>query len=466
MIYFKNFKKFIFFLILTFLITSGVSCFQGVPADVQQRSKPLTLEMWGVWDGGSDFSSLLAEYKKLHPNISINYRKFRYEEYEQKLLEAFAKDQGPDIFAIHNTWVKKYQDVITPMPKQTSLVYTYETGTIKKETVSEIRATASITPKDLRAAFVDQVAKDVIIPGIDANKNFIDQIYGLPLSVDTLALFYNKDILNLSGIPTPPANWKDFQDQVKKTTKLDKEGKILQAGAALGTGKNVSRSFDILSLLMMQNGAVMQQGINATFDRIPEGQSRNISPGEEALRFYTDFASPSKEVYSWNAAMPNSLDYFAQGNAAFFFGYSYQIPDIKNKAPKLNFGIVKVPQIEGNPEINYANYWVYTASKKTKYIDEAWDFIQFLAKKDSAQKYLVIAKKPAALRSLIPSQLENESLAPFAAQLLTARSWYQGVNPSAAETAFVEMIDLAASGQYKFTDLISQAVGRIQQTIR
>lgn len=466
MIRFNNSKKFVFFLILAFLITSGVSCFQGVPADVQERSKPLTLEMWGVWDDSSAYSGFISSYKAMHPNVSINYKKFRYDEYEQKLLEAFAKDQGPDIFAVHNTWMTKYQDLLAPLPKTTSLVYTYETGTINKQTVSEIRSTTSITPSELRSAFIDQVAKDVIISGVDSSKNFIEQIYGLPLSVDTLVLFYNKDILNLSGIPTPATNWKEFQEQVKQTTKLDKEGKILQAGATIGTGKNVSRSFDILSLLMLQNGAVMKQGNSVTFNRIPEGQTRSIAPGEEALRFYTDFASPTKEVYSWNADMPNSLDYFAQGNAAFLLGYSYQISDIKSKAPKLNLGIVKAPQIEGNPEINYANYWVYGVSKKTSHVDEAWDFVQYLAKKDNAQKYLSIVKRPTALRSLIAEQLQDETLAPFASELLTAKSWYQGINPNAAETAFVEMIDLAATGQYKYSDVISQAVNRIQQTIQ
>lgn len=462
----KKSKIFILFLIFVFFITSGQGCLKSVPQDIQAKSAPFTLEMWGVWDDTDAYSEIIAQYTAAHPYISINYKKFRYEEYEQQLLEAFAKGKGPDIFAIHNTWVRKYQELITPLPAQTSTVLIYESGSIKKETVRELQTARSITPREIRANFVDQVAKDAIISGKDASGNFVEQIYGLPLSVDTLVMFYNRNLLNLAGIPTPAATWKDFQQQVKQTTVLDKGGEVLQAGATIGAGANVTRSFDILSLLMMQNGASMMQYPSVVFDKIPAGQSRTTPPAQEALNFYLDFSSPSKEVYCWNKNMPNSIDYFAGGNAAYFFGYSYHIQQIKNNAPGLSFSIAKVPQIEGNPEINYANYWLYTVSNKSARGEEAWNFIQYLAvNKDNVKKYLTKTQKPAALRELIAEQKENETLAPFADQLLTAQSWYQGKNPSAAESVFIEMIDMAATGQYEIKDIIGQTVKKVQQTV-
>ena len=178
---------------------------------------------------------------------------------------------------------------------------------------------------------------------------------------------------------------------------------------------------------MMQNGTVMMQGNSVTFDKMPANLQRELPPGEAALRFYIDFASPSKEVYCWNSELPSSVEQFAQGNAAFFFGYSYHVPYIKNLAPKLNFAVTKAPQIENSQEINYANYWAYTVSSKTKYSNEAWNFIQFITTNaDNNAKYLEKTQKPAALRSLISSQLEDPTIGAFAAQSLTAQSWYQG----------------------------------------
>lgn len=462
----KKSKIFILFLVFVFFITTGQGCLKGVPQSVEQKSQPFTLEMWGVWDDSDAYSELIAQYKAAHPYISINYKKFRYEEYEQQLLEAFARGKGPDIFAIHNTWTKKYQELITPMPAQTSTVLIYESGSIKKETVRQIQTTRSITPREIRTQFVDQVAKDMVISGIDSQGNFVEQIYGLPLSVDTLAMFYNKSLLNLAGIPTPATTWKDFQQQVKQTTTLDKEGNVIQAGATIGTGSNVTRSFDILSLLMMQNGTTMMQYPTITFDKVLAGQSRTAPPGQEALRFYLDFSSSATEVYCWNEEMPNSIDFFGQGNAAFFFGYSYHTQQLKTDYPKLSFLVTKAPQIEGNPEINYANYWAFTVSNKSAHSEEAWNFIQYMTvNKDNVKKYLNKTQKPTALRELIEEQKENESILPFADQLLTAQSWYQGKNPNAAESVFIEMIDKAATGQYEIKDLIGETAKKVQQTI-
>ena len=68
------------------------------------------------------------------------------------------------------------------------------------------------------------------------------QIYGLPLSLDTMAIYYNKDLLDRSSVPEPPKTWEEFAVAVKKITKYDKQtNKITQSGAALGAGKYSGR---------------------------------------------------------------------------------------------------------------------------------------------------------------------------------------------------------------------------------
>jgi hypothetical protein len=60
--------------------------------------------------------------------------------------------------------------------------------------------------------------------------------------------------------------------------------------------------------------------------------------------------------------------------------------------------------------------------------------------------YLKSAQRPTALNSLINSQLENETLSVFAAQTLTAKSWYKGSDAQATEQAFLDLISAALSG--------------------
>jgi maltose-binding protein MalE len=144
--------------------------------------------------------------------------------------------------------------------------------------------------------------------------------------------------------------------------------------------------------------------------------------------------------------MPDSFDAFTAGNDAFFFGYSYHHDLIRATNAKLNFAIAPLPQIEGGKTVNYANYWVEAVAKSTDAGDWAWDFVQFAASEKQATSYLASARKPAALRSLINTQLEDETLSVFAGQTLTAQSWYRGRDAGVAEEAFLDLIDAFLAG--------------------
>ena len=451
-------KKIIAFsLLLIFVLTAGFGC-QTANKAATDAAKPITLTFWQAFDDSDAYADIITKYRVLHPNITIEYKKFRYEEYENELLNAWAEDRGPDIFAVQNTWLKKYQTKLVPMPAQITMAYMVETGTIQKQTIPQLQTTQSLTIKDLKNNFADVVASDVIL---DDGK-----IYGLPLSIDTLALFYNRDLLNSAGVIGAPSYWnKEFQQNVKKLTKQDPKKGIVQSGVALGTAKNISRFSDILSVLMMQNGAIMTTNNQITFNSVPDNKS-NYNPGLEALRFYTDFANPNKEVYSWNGDMPNSLEAFTSGSLAMFFGYSFDIAQIRAQAPKLNFGIAKLPQIEGNSlSINFANYWVDSVSKKSQHPNEAWDFVQFLTKEENAKIYLDKTKKPTALKSLISSQKDDEDLGVFAEQILSAKSWYHGKSINDAESAIGEMINAVLATPEKIQDILSDGANKVQQTI-
>ncbi|MFH1661602.1 MAG: extracellular solute-binding protein [Candidatus Falkowbacteria bacterium] len=459
----KKLKLLFLILIIIFLPGFGLRCQSG---EVKEAMKPITLTYWRVWDGPDAFEEIINSYNQLHPFITIEYKKLRYEEYERELLEAWADDKGPDMFSIHNTWVKKYENKIAPMPETITMAYPVVKGTVKKEVIPELRTTRSFTLKEIKNDFVDVVYGDVVINAKNEKTGTIkDQVFGLPLSVDTLAMYYNKDLLNNAGVIEPPQYWdREFQQNVKKLTRQNTKGQIIQSGVALGGSENIERYSDILSVLMMQNGSVLMNdsGVVA-FHAAPQ----NYNPGLEALRFYTDFANPAKEVYSWNNTMDNSIEMFIQGKLAIMFGYAYHLPQIKMRAPKLNFSITKLPQIEGDTRtINFANYWVETVSKKSDNTAEAWDFIQFATKAEQAKTYLEKTKKPTAIRSLVKEQLDDIDIGIFAEQVLTAESWYKGEDSNAAEKIIGEMIDNSVSGKETLEEAIGLGARKVQQTIK
>lgn len=450
------------FLLLATIVLTGQGCFTS-DAEIA-ASQPVTLTIWRVFDSNNTFRDIMDNYRALHPNVSFEYRQLRIEDYEDELLRAFAEGRGPDIFSIHNTWVGEYEPLITAMPRVVSIPFTETKGTVKRETVTTLRQIPMPNQRQIRSEFVDVVAQDAIVflqP--DPRSEGADQVIGLPMAVDTLALFYNRDLLNAAGIALPPSSWSDFQEAVGSLTQIGPNDTILQSGAALGTSRNVDRAFDILTLLMMQNGTQMSNARGqATFAGELED---NTLPGADAVRFYTDFANPTKSVYSWDADQPSSFDSFTSGQTAFFFGYSYHIPLIRARGEKLNFGIAPVPQITGGRSVNAANYWLESVARTSDDQNWAWDFIRFATSDDQVTNYLDAAIKPPAKRALINDYIEDEDLNAFAQQLLTAQSWYRGDDASVTEEAFLDMIDEALEGAKELDDIVNDAQRKVNQTI-
>lgn len=373
---------------------------------------PANLEFWGVYDTRQNLNKIINTFKQIDPGVKINYRLFSYEDYEKALVDALAAGTGPDVFMIHHTWLAKHKNKMAPIPSE-----------------SKLKDYQFMTAVDFKNQFVEVANEDLILDG---------KIYAIPLYVDTLALYYNRDMFNTAGIATPPKNWEEFNEDVKLLTKFDKQGNIIQAGAAMGTAKNINRSSDILASLMIQNGTVMTNATKTavTFTK-PVGGQR---PGENALEYYSDFANPLKEVYSWNESQHYSIDAFTEGAVAMMFNYSHQIPVIQKRFSRLNFAIAPMPQFSELDARTYANYWAVGVSTTSKYQDAAWRFVSYLGSKDGSLIYLTETSRPAARRDVVDIQRNDPQLGVFAVQSLTAKSWLQ-VDNNAVEQILATAIE-------------------------
>lgn len=458
-------KLFRYFLLvpLCAMLLTGQGCTKALSPEARDLSQRITLQAWTVVDDADVYSDVVNDYKLAHPNVQINIRRLRLEEFESELLNALAEDRGPDLFLIHNDWVDGYLSKIEPMPTSTKVAYSVVTGTVKKQQAWEVRNEPSISMKTYKERYADVVLKDTI-----RAFNGSQKIVGMAPSVDTMVLFYNKDLLNAANIPNPPEYWGAFQDQVQKLTKLDEDRRLVQAGAGIGTIKNVERGTDLLVALMMQSGARMADESGAPqFQAVPPDMrnERTEPPAYSAIQFFADFANKNNTTYTWNEDQPNSLEAFLQGKIAFFFGYSYHLPQIRARAPRLNLGITHLPQIENNGVKNIANYWIWVVSKKTEHPDLAWNFLQFVHRPEEATKILAKTNRPASHKALLKNQLEDERVGIFASQVLTADSWYRGKEPRLLDGIFAELIDRVHQEPEKLRQWVNAAAEKVAQTL-
>lgn len=417
--------------ILTILTLAGFGC-SGLSATQKAAVQPITLNYWTIANDVGQLNKFASAYHKLRPYVTINVRQVRYSEFDSLLVNSLADDVPPNIVSVHARWMRKYQNRLTPMPASVKVATITVSGSYSPETTITVDQVTMPTLSGVKANFVGTVVNDAVMDGT---------LYGLPLALDTLAIYYNKDLLDKAGIPLPPKNWNEFLDAVKKSTKFSKEGDIIQSGVALGTGKNIDHVFDIMSLFMMQNGVTIARGNAVVF--APPADTSEVAGLSiiQALRFYTDFADSTKEVYTWNDGLGSSFDAFTRGKSVFYIGFASDLPRIQGAAPQMNLDVIPMPQLRGETPTNITSYWIESVIKKSKHQDEAWDFIRFMATSENLKQYSTATHQPSPLRTHIVTQMNDPLLAPFAGQILQAANWYHGRNVDVASQAFVDMID-------------------------
>ena len=311
--------------VLILVLVSGFGC-RGLSQEQLAAVQPVNLEYWTVFNDVALLQQFVNEYRQQnHSYININIRQVRVEEFDRLFVNALADEVAPDIVSLHARWLRQYQNRLLAMPPSVRVASVFIKGKYQPETVVTVSNNLMPTRNSIKRDFITTVGDDVING---------ESVYGLPLAADTLALYYNKELLDKAGVPVPPATWTEFTEAVKKATRYDRDGNIIQSGVAMGTGNNIDNAADILIALMMQNGVTVTRNGVVSFASGLD-RSNPAHPALEAMRFYTDFAQPTKDVYAWNAKMNNALEEFARGKSVFYVGYAYDRPPIQTPRPPL-----------------------------------------------------------------------------------------------------------------------------------
>lgn len=408
---------------IVLVIVVGVVIFLNMrPATSSGTTVKLT--MWGVEDKAI-FSSILSGYS----GATIAYTQIDPANYGTQLLSALAAGTGPDVFEIGNRDLPKWKSVLSPIPA----AYAQTFGVLQ-----------------LQNMFPDVVDQDLVSSGT---------IYGLPLSIDTLAMVYNKGLFNSAGIAVPPATWEDFDADVAKLRAVNAQGQVTQAAAAIGGSEaSVPNAADLLTLLMLQNGTQM---VNSNMTAATFAATNNGATGVSAFNFYLQFANAASPYYTWNDGMGNGFDSFVAGKTAVVFAYQSDLATIKAKAPYLNIGIAPMPQPTGaSISINYPKYYGFVAAKAGQ-TAAAWNLILALAVTSGDGKtYQADTGKPPALRTDIQTDMNDPNLSVFASQALTARSWYEA-DSAKIDDALNSAITGVLTGAADPTKALTQAAASV-----
>ena len=163
------------------------------------RQEAATLEFWGFDEGRLNFAKAAAElpvFKDAHPDVTINFREFQFDQMHDRLLAALASGRGaPDIadveIAKFSAFIKGDRIPFVPLG-------------------------------DRIGAEIENVYK----PAAVDPWSYGGEIYGLGNELNAVVFTYRQDVMDAAGIETPFETW----DQVVaagKTITAGGESKML-----------------------------------------------------------------------------------------------------------------------------------------------------------------------------------------------------------------------------------------------
>jgi ABC-type glycerol-3-phosphate transport system substrate-binding protein len=400
----------------------------------------IRLQFWGVFWDNTIMDPLIAEYKTQNPNVEITYQNkwpggnrgiasSVYKTNLERVLNTNDPDQIPDLFMVENTWAGNYDERYTS-PAPASVIDAATVG----------------------AQFYAPVTTDFVTNNQNVN--------GLPLWMDTLAIVYNKDLLEQVAVTKPPTDWVGFRNLAKTLTKRT-GNTMTQGGFAAGSGTNTDFGVELVYALIMQNGVIM---VNAAGDPV----FANDPDSESAVKFFLDFTNKSV-IGSWDSAMPNDSLSFLQGKTAMIAVPAWRYKDILffNDRYKLglDLDVSPMPQIDANNPQNMANYWGVMVAKNRPNSVEAWKFLTWLTQKEQLRKLRASDAAQGQFGFLYPRKDMQDELrfeakvSVYNTALSSAKSWYM-IDGTKVEDIFKKMI--AAGG--KASD-ISSAQSQVRDVI-
>ena len=228
---------------------------------------------------------------------------------------------------------------------------------------------------------VNKVEQDFYPGAVSGSKAMDNKHYGVPLAMETYALFYNKDLL-----PTAPDS---FEKLIEATKSLTNKG--AQKFGILFEPANFYFSYAFLSAdggYVFKNGTdVNDMGLNN------DGAVKGL---EAMLKLKEVSADKAQDV---NANVIKAL--FTEGKVAAVINGPWFLSDLKDS--KVKYGVVPLPTINGQKPKSFSGVRILGINSTTKYPQAAVLFLEFASSKEMLQKRFEMTGQIPPLKSFEPA---------------------------------------------------------------
>lgn len=312
----------------------------------KEKQKPVEIVYWGDWggEGQKQFEAMMEAFNQSQDKIVAKY--VVTQDMITKFLTAASSGQAPDIMFWDRWRTALYapKGVLHPID-----TYMERDGVSKDEFFSEA---------------IRELTND-------------GKLYGLPLTVDNRALFYNKKLFAEKGL-NPPTTWEELREAAKKLTVWNGD-KLERAGISL-------QDVGLFNMWLQQAGGQMltDNGQKTAF---------NNEAGLTVLNFWKQLVFEDK-VYKvgFESGLDKGVDAFATGKVAMIYNGPWMLSTYKKYGKELDFGIVPPPAGPNGHKGGIIGGFGLVIPEAAKHKEEAWQLMKWwLAEPENAAKYCKIS---------------------------------------------------------------------------
>jgi ABC-type glycerol-3-phosphate transport system substrate-binding protein len=379
-------------------------------ATYQPRSKATptlvtgTVVVWGVVDRQAIYAVLEPLAREDISFRNVSYVQKSPDTIDSELITALADGVGPDVIILPHEKLIQYRPRLQP--------FTYNEFPLP----------------DFKNLYIDGAEIYAMSDGV----------YALPVVVDPIILYSNRDILSTYNFTNPPTTWEGLVNEYIPTlVQRNFNREIIRSPLAFGEFRNVQNAFPVVSTLLLQRGSLLvTEGIAGRYEiRLNQTRDGDSTALARAIEFYTNFANPSNALYSWNRSLPLDRNAFVSEDLVFYFGRASEARGIAQQNPNLNFTTSEVPQgANASIKRTYGTFYGLAMLRSSQNKYGARVVMQVLSS-DKAQSILAESTGMAPVSRLLIAQGSNDRFGRVAyTSSLYSRGWW---SPSLQQTESV-----------------------------
>lgn len=420
-------------IVFVFLGIVAILIFSGVLPGLEKREVGVggTVVLWGTMPSNNVTEWLSVIKKADEPPYSITYVEKNPERFDEELVDALASGTGPDMIILTTDLLVRHENKIYPLSLEQYPLRTFYDSFIDG-------ATIFIAPTGILA---------------------------LPLVVDPLMLYYNKDALGRGGYAEPPLYWSQLVDRtsgtspIERLTVVDERGNVLESAIGLGTYGNVRHAKSILSLLILQAGGSItersERGSVVSRLGVDQGDVPSIN-SVAALNFFTQFSNPTRTTYTWNSALPDSRILFGTGKLALYLGFASEKAELSMQNPHLFFDVAEVPQRDSMRKVTTGRLYGLAVMKQSRNRLTAQRAQVLLSGAVSSEVLADQLRISSARKDVLSRAHRDPFMTMYRRSAITVRTW---LDPDArvSEGIFGTMVQSVLSGQVDASQALRRA---------